>query len=354
MTLRHTLDAAGTSFTVNRRYRLLNESEQQFPARAVAVEDQLSGEDRVIRKFDQVHDNLSQARRCLREIRHGAHAAWSRFLRHFKGHDNIARLYDIDINFHLNGDFGEVYLIEECFERDLHEVIRLEHPFRDDQVQAIFHQVLRGLNYIHSAGVIHPNLTPGNIFMGAKRVVKIGAFGDFYSCSGLNISDETVVDPYQAPEILANGTLTVAANIWSLGCILAELIGGEPIFKARNPKDHLRQVVEVIGVPVDCMLSHTTNTQAGEYMTLLQSAPCIPMTERYLGADPRVLDLLSDMLRFDPTTRITCRDALVHTYLENTQEYGDDFVCFPVGPLNEKKCLLLRTTSVSARGRPWG
>ncbi|KAG6334650.1 hypothetical protein ID866_4446 [Astraeus odoratus] len=345
MTLRHTFVVGDTTFTVTTRYQPLSGFQRRRlgPGVTVAVGDKHTGENRVIRKFCVVGEQLSEAKRCLREIR---------FLRHFKGHDNILRLHDIDMNFHSNGDFDEVYLIEEYCETDLQRIvgfvplllphkhkltecgqIRLESPLSNNEIRAFAHQVLRGVSYIHSAGVVLQDMSPENIVVSEEGAVKIGAFGSLKNTTASNgkaVLNNHLVSPYEAPE-----TQSAAANVWSVGCIIAELITGRPIFSATTFEDHIHQVFQHTGLPSEST-SAIADSEVRDLVLSIGSISRIPLEERYKDADPQLLDLLSEMLTFDAQERTTCKHALSHEYLEAVRNYADGFSCFPYkGQLEE-------------------
>ncbi|KAL4072669.1 kinase-like domain-containing protein [Scleroderma yunnanense] len=321
MAPRHTFTAGNTTFTVNTRYQPLSGLGRYRLGSelTVAVGDKITGENRVIRKFSNVGKQHFEAKRCLREIR---------FLRHFKGHDNIAQICDIDVNFYSNGDFDEVYLIEAYCETDLRKIIRLECPLADNELRAFVHQILRGVNYIHSAGVVLQDLTPENILVSEEGAVKIGALGSPNRAD--NISDERIVNPYQPPELsLGYGDLSTAANVWSVGCIIAELATGRPAFGATNFKNHIREIFEHTGFPSASMLSAIDDPKVRDYVLSMGSIASVPLAERYKDIDPQLLDLLSEMLTLDVDGRISCKKALSHKYLDNVRTYADGFTCFP-------------------------
>ncbi|KAI6042864.1 kinase-like domain-containing protein [Pisolithus marmoratus] len=241
--MRHTFNTGSTTFTVDARYQALSGAGRHHLGSepTVAVWDKNTGENRVIRKFSNVSQQLAEAKRCLREIR---------FLRHFKGHDNIVRLYDFEMNFHSIGDFDEVYLIEEYCETDLRKIIRLECPLSGMELRAFVHQILRGVNYIHSAGVVLQDLSPSNIIISEAGTVKIAGLGNSQLSVVSNGHVGQPLNPYQAPEVtLRYGHLSAAANVWSVGCIIAELATGRPIFDATTLRNHIYKILEHTGLP---------------------------------------------------------------------------------------------------------
>ena len=136
------------------------------------------------------------------------------------------------------------------FEADLHQIIRSEQPLSDAHYQYFIYQICRGLKYIHSANVLHRDLKPGNLLVNADCELKICDFGlargltdaqdagfmtgtFLFTCS--YFLEYVATRWYRAPEImLAFRNYTKAIDMWSVGCILAELLGGKPLFKGRD------------------------------------------------------------------------------------------------------------------------
>lgn len=103
--------------------------------------------------------------------------------------------------------------------------------------------------------------------------------------------------------------------MWSVGCILAELLGGKPIFKGRDYVDQLNQILHFLGTPSEDTLRRVGSPRAQEYIRSLPIKPRIAFANLYPGANPQALDLLAKLLTFDPSKRITCEEALNHPYL---------------------------------------
>lgn len=138
-------------------------------------------------------------------------------------------------------NFNEIYITQELMEADLHQIIRSEQPLTDAHYQYFVYQVCRGLKYIHSANVLHRDLKPGNLLVNADCELKICDFGlarGLTDTTDAGFMTEYVATRwYRAPEImLAFRNYTKAIDMWSVGCIMAELLGGKPLFKGRDCK----------------------------------------------------------------------------------------------------------------------
>ncbi|KAF6010060.1 hypothetical protein HII12_003606 [Brettanomyces bruxellensis] len=257
-----------------------------------------------------------------------------KLLRHFRGHKNITCLYDLDIVPDANGNFNEVYLYEELMECDMHQIIRSGQPLTDAHFQSFIYQTLCGLKYIHSADVLHRDLKPGNLLVNADCELKICDFGlargyssDPTKNNGF-MTEYVATRWYRAPEIILSFQgYTKAIDMWSAGCILAELLGRRTIFKGKDYVDQLNQILRVLGTPDEKTIENIKSPRARAYVRSLPYMPRIPFETLYPDASPLALDLLSKLLTLDPKTRITAEQALEHPYLEVWHDPNDEPVC---------------------------
>ncbi|OAL75128.1 hypothetical protein A7D00_0726 [Trichophyton violaceum] len=276
-----------------------------------------------IKKVTNVFSKRILAKRALREIK---------LLQHFRGHRNITCLYDMDIPRPEN--FNEVYLYEELMECDLAAIIRSGQPLTDAHFQSFIYQILCGLKYIHSANVLHRDLKPGNLLVNADCELKICDFG---LARGFSIDPDenagymteyVATRWYRAPEIMLSfPSYTKAIDVWSVGCILAELLGGRPFFKGRDYVDQLNQILHYLGTPTEETLCRIGSPRAQEYVRNLPYMHKQPFARLFPNANPDALDLLDRMLAFDPSSRISVEEALEHRYLHIWHDASDEPNC---------------------------
>ena len=258
------------------------------------------------------------AKRALREIK---------LLRHFAGHENITSILNMQVaDFN---DFNEIYLVQELMEADLHQIIRSEQPLTEAHYQYFVYQTCRGLKYIHSANVLHRDLKPGNLLVNADCELKICDFGLARGLSDKEdagfMTEYVATRWYRAPEImLAYRNYTKAIDMWSVGCILAELLQGKPLFKGRDYVDQLNQILTVLGTPDDETLSRIGSERAQMYIRSLPKMKKVPWTNIFPKATPVALDLIEKLLTFDPAKRFTVEEALQHPYLEAYHDVEDE------------------------------
>lgn len=115
--------------------------------------------------------------------------------------------------------------------------------------------------------------------------------------------------------------------MWSVGCILAELLGGRPFFKGRDYVDQLNQILHILGTPNEETLCRIGSPRAQEYVRNLPYMPKKAFPSLFPNANPDALDLLDKMLAFDPSSRISVEQALEHPYLHIWHDASDEPDC---------------------------
>ncbi|EGE09238.1 CMGC/MAPK protein kinase [Trichophyton equinum CBS 127.97] len=209
---------------------------------------------------------------CLRTLRE------MKLLRYFN-HENIISILDIQKPRNFES-FTEVYLIQELMETDMHRVIRTQ-DLSDDHCQYFIYQTLRALKAMHSANVLHRDLKPSNLLLNANCDLKVCDFGLARSAASTDdnsgfMTEYVATRWYRAPEIMLTfKEYTKAIDVWSVGCILAEMLSGKPLFPG---KDYL----------------------------------------------------LEKLLAFNPVKRITVEEALRHPYLEPYHDPEDEPSADPI------------------------
>ncbi|KAF3322949.1 mitogen-activated protein kinase 4 [Carex littledalei] len=263
-----------------------------------------------IKKIANIFDNRVVALQTLRELK---------LLRQLR-HENIITVKDIMMPPHKQ-TFKDVYVVSELMQTDLHQIIQSPQPLSDYHLQYFLFQILRGLNYLHRANILHRDLKPGNILVNANCDLKICDFGLARTNStkdGQFMTEYVVTRWYRAPEVLlCCGVYNTAIDVWSVGCILAELLGRTAIFPGTNCLSQLEMIFNVLGTPSKEDMNFIDNPRSLMYISSLPYTPNVPLQRLYPMANPLAIDLLQRMLVLDPSKRIRVDEALQHPYISH-------------------------------------
>lgn len=274
-----------------------------------------------LKKIFDAFQNSTDAQRTFREIM---------FLQELN-HDNIIRL----LNVHKADNDKDIYLVFDYMETDLHAVIRAG-ILEEIHKQYIIYQLLKALKYIHSAELLHRDMKPSNLLLNSECFVRVCDFGlarsvasleHENSMSGPNLTDYVATRWYRAPEILLGSTkYTKGVDMWSIGCILGELLGGKPVFPGSSTMNQLERIIAITGRPSQEDIDAIKSPFAA---TMLENLP--PMDQKHLSqlfpsASGDALDLMKRLLQFNPNKRITAEDSLKHPYVALFHNPADETV----------------------------
>lgn len=149
----------------------------------------------------------------------------------------------------------DLYLVFEFMEADLHNAIG-QKILKDLHNRFILYQILKGMKYLHSAEVIHRDLKPSNILINSDCHLKICDFGLARSLASdalekdVVLTEEVATRWYRAPEVLLGSqSYAKSADVWSIGCILGELLLGKPLFPGNSTLNQLERILSLTGRP---------------------------------------------------------------------------------------------------------
>ncbi|CAG9837137.1 unnamed protein product [Diabrotica balteata] len=270
-----------------------------------------------VKKIFDAFRNQTDAQRTYREIM---------FLQSFKSHPNIVKLHSV----HRAANNRDIYLGFEYMETDLHNVIKRKSILKDVHKRYIIYQLLKAIKYIHSGNVIHRDMKPSNVLLDSLCRCKIADFGLARSLSqgsegSVNGSDgdPTLTDYvatrwYRAPEILiANRRYTKGIDLWSIGCILAEMVLGKPIFPGTSTVNQVEKIMATIPTPSQEDINMVCISGIGSSMiknaSAVQKIPLVSILGNNVPSD--AIDLINRLLVFNPHDRLTAEEALEHSYI---------------------------------------
>eukprot|EP00404_Azadinium_spinosum_P021251 CAMPEP_0180616700 /NCGR_PEP_ID=MMETSP1037_2-20121125/32622_1 /TAXON_ID=632150 /ORGANISM="Azadinium spinosum, Strain 3D9" /LENGTH=403 /DNA_ID=CAMNT_0022636561 /DNA_START=35 /DNA_END=1243 /DNA_ORIENTATION=- len=284
------------------------------------VVEKESGRVMALKRCFDAFQNSTDAQRTFREIM---------FLQELNGHENIVRLMNV-----LKAEsHQDLYVLFDYMESDLQHVIAgsLLKPIH---IEYITYQILKAMKYIHTGGVLHRDLKPSNVLLNTNCHVRICDFGLARTATagkepGVKDSaagpalytDYVATRWYRAPELLLGATLyNEGVDMWSVGCIIGEMISGKPILKGRSTMDQLEKIMELTGKPAEQDLRPITSTSSYA-RTMIDSLGHIrqmPSTGVLflLKAPPDAKNLALNMLKFNPERRPSAELALEDPYVE--------------------------------------
>nr|AAA59387.1 extracellular signal-regulated protein kinase [Dictyostelium discoideum] len=319
----------GSQFTVPRRYSIVKCIGHGAYGVVCSAKDNLTGEKVAIKKISKAFDNLKDTKRTLREIH---------LLRHFK-HENLISIKDI-LKPNSKEQFEDVYIVSELMDTDLHQIITSPQPLSDDHCQYFVYQMLRGLKHIHSANVLHRDLKPSNLLINEDCLLKICDLGlarvEDATHQGF-MTEYVATRWYRAPEVILSwNKYTKAIDIWSVGCIFAELLGRKPLFQGKDYIHQITLIIETIGSPSEEDICNIANEQARQFIRSLNmgNQPKVNFANMFPKANPDAIDLLERMLYFDPSKRLTVEEALAHPYFQSLHDPSDEPICLHKFSLN--------------------
>ena len=234
-------------------------------------------------------------------------------------HPNIVPLQDLFINHNEK----KIYLIFDYFEQDLKAFInKLPVDCSKEVYKNLLQQILLGIEYCHSSGILHRDLKPQNILVSNTGVLKIADFGlarSFnFPLKPRNLTKEIVTLWYRAPELLlGEKQYSTAIDIWSIGCIFSEMINRNPLFMGDSQIDQIYKIFQFAGTPDESIWPGISL-----YPDFKSTFPKFKTNYGLLNSsnsnvlDEYGFDLMLKMLEVNPMKRINATWALKHGYFK--------------------------------------
>ncbi|KAJ9153433.1 hypothetical protein P3X46_026872 [Hevea brasiliensis] len=311
------------------RYKILEVIGKGSYGVVCAAIDTHTGEKVAIKKIHDVFEHNSDAIRILREVK------LLRLLRH----PDIVEIKRIMLP-SSKREFKDIFVVFELMESDLHQVIKANDDLTREHHQFFLYQMLRALKYMHTANVYHRDLKPKNILANANCKLKVCDFGlarVAFSDTPTTVfwTDYVATRWYRAPELCGSfsSKYTPAIDIWSIGCIFAEVLTGKPLFPGKSVVHQLDLITDLLGTPSPETISGVRNEKARKYLTEMRKKQPVPFTLKFPNADPLALKLLQRLLAFDPKDRPTAEQALADPYFKGLAKIEREPSCQPISKL---------------------
>lgn len=262
-----------------------------------------------VKKIVNSFDDVLVAKRMAREIR---------ILKQLD-HVNVIKL--VDLLPPVSADtFNDIYMVLERMDTDLHRIIYSGQHLKEAHMQFFVYQIMCALRYIHSAAIIHRDLKPANILVNTTCDLKLCDFGLARSmnrgAAEEDLTEYVVTRWWRAPEVFLESEYTQAIDMWSVGCILAEMITRKPLFMGANTAQMLKLIVAFTGKTPTTDLTFVTNRKACAYILSMPDTAPASLAVKFPLASPAACDLLAGLLHLNPANRLTVEQALQHPWLQ--------------------------------------
>ncbi|TCD62260.1 regulator of ime2 [Steccherinum ochraceum] len=245
-------------------------------------------------------------------------------------HPNVV---DLKAFFYSNGDKSqkkdEVYLnlvleyVPETVYRASRHYAKLKQPMPILQIKLYMYQLLRSLMYIHSVGICHRDIKPQNLLLNpATGVLKLCDFGS----AKILVAGEPNVSYicsryYRAPELIFGATnYTTNIDIWSTGCVMAELMLGQPLFPGESGIDQLVEIIKVLGTPSREQIKTMNPNYMEHKFPQIKPHPFSKVFRPRTA--PEAIDLVSKLLEYTPESRLSAVEAMCHPFFDELRTEG--------------------------------
>lgn len=186
------------------------------------------------------------------------------------------------------------------------------------KIKAFMYQLLKGVAVCHERRVLHRDLKPQNLLLNKKGELKLADFGlaRAFGIPVRSYSHEVVTLWYRAPDILmGSNKYSTPIDLWSAGCIFAEMASGRPLFPGSGTQDQLIKIFKIMGTPNEIIWPSVV--ELPDYKRDFPIFPPRLLLDVVPNLDPKGYHLLSELLQYDPSKRISAPSALNHPYFDD-------------------------------------
>ncbi|KAJ3146920.1 cyclin-dependent serine/threonine protein kinase [Geranomyces variabilis] len=225
-------------------------------------------------------------------------------------HLNIVRLYDV---IHTE---KKLTLVFEYLDSDLKKFLDgIGGELEESHLKHLMYQLLKGVAFCHEHRVLHRDLKPQNLLINKKMDLKLGDFGlaRAFGIPVRSYSHEVVTLWYRAPDVLMGSRqYSTSIDLWSAGCVMAEMASGRPLFPGNSIRDQLQRIFKLLGTPDEKTWPRIK--ELPDYKADFPIYPRMALDALYPKLDANGIDLLSKLVEFQPEKRISAEKALQHPY----------------------------------------
>ncbi|KRX01219.1 Protein kinase-like domain [Pseudocohnilembus persalinus] len=277
------------------------------------AKDRVSGEIVALKKIRLEHEDEGIPSTAIREIS----------LLKECSHQNIIPLKDIVYGQNV------LYLIFDFLDYDLKKYLEINgKPLTPELCKHHLFQLLLSIAYCHDNRIVHRDLKPQNILLTKSGNLQLGDFGlaRTYALPIKTYTHEVITLWYRAPEILLGGKVySTSVDIWSIGCIFFEMAQRKALFAGDSEIDQIFKIFRIQGTPTE--VEWPGINQFPDFKTSFPKWKAQELSQLATNLDKNGLDLLSQMIKLNPSERITAEDALNHPYFDDIDrsKYDMDF-----------------------------
>ncbi|KAJ3073134.1 hypothetical protein HDU98_002170 [Podochytrium sp. JEL0797] len=253
-------------------------------------------------------------------------------------HPNIVDVREIVVTPSYSG----VFIVMEFVEHDLKSLMdSMRTPFLQSEIKTLMMQLLSAVDCLHAKWIMHRDLKTSNLLMNNRGMMKVADFGlarRFGDPLG-NMTQLVVTLWYRAPELLLGAKeYTTAIDMWSVGCIFAELVNKEPLAPGQGEIDQLSKIFKLLGNPSEQVWPGFSNLPNAKSFNF-KHQPFNNLKLRFPSLTANGIDLMQKLLTYDPKQRITAAEALKHPYFSESPAPKDPslFPTFPSKGAGEKR-----------------
>ncbi|KAL0580318.1 hypothetical protein V5O48_001735 [Marasmius crinis-equi] len=267
-------------------------------------------------------------------------------------HENVVGVREVVVGDTLT----QVFVVMDFIEHDLKSLLTLmPSPFLQSEVKTLMLQLLSAVKHCHSNWILHRDLKTSNLLMNNRGTIKVADFGlarRYGDPVGVGGMTQLVVTLwYRAPEILLGAEkYSTAVDMWSVGCIFAELLLKEPLFQAKGELELISMIFKLLGPPTKDSWPEYSSLPLAKTITLPSPQPH-QFRQKFQYLTTAGLDLMMSLLTYDPERRISAEEALQHPYFTESPlpKHPDLFGSFPSAAAGEKKRKIFDSPSAPAR-----
>ncbi|KAJ8515266.1 hypothetical protein ONZ45_g7299 [Pleurotus djamor] len=267
-------------------------------------------------------------------------------------HENVVGIREVVVGDTLT----QVFVVMDFIEHDLKTLLTLmPSPFLQSEIKTLMLQLLSAVQHCHNNWILHRDLKTSNLLMNNRGTIKVADFGlarRYGDPVGVGGMTQLVVTLwYRAPEILLGAkTYSTAIDMWSVGCIFAELLMKEPLFQAKGEIELLAMIFKLLGPPTHMSWPDYTSLPLAKTLSLPSPQPP-QFRQKFPHLTSAGIDLMMAMLSYDPEQRITAEEALQHPYFSESPlpKHPDLFGSFPSAAAGEKKRRVFDSPSAPVR-----